>query len=89
MEHTSKELPLLDILIKTKMAKSPLISTTNPSQYPHFKSYHSKNCLEILDSTEVIKSQRQPKNLKKYSVLLHSQHHELENAKTTDVEYVI
>ena len=48
---------------------------------------------KILDTTKVIKSQRQPKNLKKkYSSLLHStntQHMESQNARIKDVEYVI
>ena len=47
---------------------------------------------EILDTTKIIKSQRQPKILKEYSPLLHSektQHKELPNAIINDAKYVI
>ena len=47
---------------------------------------------EILDTTKIIKSQRQPKIWKEYSPLLHSektQHKELTNAIINDVKYVI
>ena len=47
---------------------------------------------EILDTTKVIKSLRQPKNLKRILTLLNSgktQHKELPNAKIKDEVYVI
>ena len=46
---------------------------------------------EILDPPKIIKSQRQPKNMK-YSPLLHSkktQHMQLLNTKINDEKYVI
>ena len=47
---------------------------------------------EILVTTETSKRQRQPKNIKEYSPLLHSekaQHEELPNAIINDAKYVI
>ena len=48
---------------------------------------------EILDTTKIMKSQRQPQNLKEYSRLLHSkkktQHEEWPSAIIKDVKYVI
>ena len=46
----------------------------------------------ILAPTKVIKSQRQPENLLKYSPLLHSvitKHKELPNTSINDAEYMI
>ena len=49
MEHSSKELPFLDILIKnvngqiiTDINHKP----TDTPQYVHFKSHHSQNCIK-------------------------------------------
>ena len=51
MEHSSKELPFLDILIKkvngqiiTDINHKP----TDTQQYLHFKSYHPKNCIKSI-----------------------------------------
>ena len=47
MEHSLKELPFLNILIKNE--NSQIITDIyhrpiDTQQYPHFNSYHSKNC---------------------------------------------
>ena len=47
---------------------------------------------EILDTTKIIKSQRQQKILKEYSPLLHlekTQHKELPNVIINDTKYVV
>ena len=38
MEHSSKEQPFLDILIKMYMVKSSQVSTTETQQYLNFNS---------------------------------------------------
>ena len=45
MEHSSKELPFLDILIKTEMAESSQISTTDTQQYIHFNRHPHPICI--------------------------------------------
>ena len=54
MELSSKELPFLDILIKTVLAKSSQISTTNqqiPNNTSTSKAAISKNCIKSIPYT--------------------------------------
>ena len=54
MEHSLKELPFLDILIKN--ANGQIITDiyhkpTDTQQYLHFKSHHPKNCIKSIPYT--------------------------------------
>ena len=54
MEHGSKELPFLDILIKNK--NSQIITDvyhkpTDTQQYLHFNSHHPQNCIKSIPYT--------------------------------------
>ena len=56
MEHSSKELPFLEILIKNKNGQIILDiyhKLTDTQQYRHFNSHHPKNCLKSIPYTLV------------------------------------
>ena len=54
MEHSSKELPFLDILIKNKNDEITTDIYHKPrdtQQYFHFNSHHPKNCIKSIPYT--------------------------------------
>ena len=54
MEHSSKELPFLDILIKNENGQiitDIYLKPTDTQQYLHFKSHHTKSCIKSIPYT--------------------------------------
>ena len=50
MEHSSKELPFLDILIKIvdgQIITDIYHKPTNNQRYIHFRSHHPQNCMNL------------------------------------------
>ena len=55
MEHSSKELPFLDILIKSvngQIITDIYYKSTDTQQYFHFNSHHLKNCIKSIPYTQ-------------------------------------
>ena len=51
VEHSLKELPFLDILLKNvndKIITNIYHKSTDTQQYLHFRSHHSKNCIKSI-----------------------------------------
>ena len=70
MEHSSKELPFLDSLIKNingQIITDIYHKPTDPQQYLHFKSHHPKNCIKSIPYSLArrIHTMIMDKNLKK------------------------
>ena len=70
MEHSQKELPFLDFLIKNvngKIITGIYHKPTDPQQYLHFRSHHPKNCIKSIPCTLARKMHTiiTDKNLKK------------------------
>ena len=70
MEHSSKELPFLDILIKNvngQISTDIYHKPTGTQQYLHLKSHHPKNCIKSISYTLArrIHTITMDKNLKK------------------------
>ena len=74
MEDSSKELPLVDILIKNVNGQIIIDiyhKPTDTQQYFHFKSHHPKNCIKSISYTLAsrIHTIIKDKNLKKKRIL--------------------
>ena len=70
MEHSSKELPFLDIFVKNvngKIITEIYHKPTDTQQYLHFRSHHTKNCIKSIPYTLArrIRTIITDKNLKK------------------------
>ena len=72
MEHSLKELPFLDILIKNvngKIITDIYHKPTDTQQYLHYRSHHSQNCIKSIPYTLTrrIHTIITDKNLKKHA----------------------